>query len=126
MCKARVSSTVALGRKPMQLHKLEKCPYGCIQKEAKQLLYGELKNQNFWDLYKTLPNGKKSSGTDSLDPPPPSNRQQFECVLRLAIEPPLGTMRNTKTLSRVVKISHKRDKEQQETSKKSRLQYKHC
>lgn len=126
MCKARVSSVVALGRKPVRLHKLEKCPYGCIQKEVKQLLHKELKKQNFWDLYKTLPNGKRPSGTDSLDPPPPSNRQQFECVLRLAIEPPLGTMGNTKTLSRVVKISHKRDKEQQETSKKSRLRYKHC
>lgn len=68
-----------------------------------------------------LPIGK------SLDsPPPPSNRQQFKFILRLAIKPPLGTMGNTKTLSRVVKISHKRDKEQQETSKKSRLQYKHC
>ena len=78
MCKARVSSVVALGRKPMRLHKLEKCPYGCIQKEAKQLLHEELKKQNFWDLYKTLPNGQRPSGTDSLGPPPPTNRQKFE------------------------------------------------
>lgn len=70
-------------------------------------------------MYKTLPNGKRPSGTDSLDPPPPSNRQQFECVLRLAIEPPLGTMGNTKTLSRVVKISHKRDKNSKKRLRKA-------
>lgn len=45
MCKARVSSVVALGRKPVWLHKLEKCPYSCIQKEVKQLLHGELKTK---------------------------------------------------------------------------------
>lgn len=45
MYKARDSSAVALGRKPMRLHKLGKCPYGCIQKEAKQLLHGKLKSK---------------------------------------------------------------------------------
>lgn len=41
MCKARVFSVVALGRRPMRLLKIEKCPYGYIQKEVKQLLHGE-------------------------------------------------------------------------------------
>lgn len=50
MYKARDSSTVALGRKPMRLHKLGKCPYGCIQKEAKQLLHGELKKPKLLGL----------------------------------------------------------------------------
>lgn len=65
MCKARVSSVVALGCKPMRLHKLEKCPYGCIREEVKQLLRGELKSKPSGACL-TLPN-RKSPRVQTLD-----------------------------------------------------------
>lgn len=44
-----VFSSVALGRKPRRLHKIEKCPYGWIQREVRQLLHGAVKNAPYWE-----------------------------------------------------------------------------
>lgn len=46
LCVRLVFSAVALGRKPMRLHKIEKCPYGCIQKDVKQLLHRACKKRS--------------------------------------------------------------------------------